>query len=115
VVLQYSSVASAAIERVPTLARERAGEDNSSPYEVLGELALLMVDEIELRREGHVVEEALPLLGEMAASADDQVVNLLVTGVLEVLGDSPLAREAMRRVLSGPACDLLERVIREWD
>ena len=84
---------------------------SEGPYGVAGEVALLLRDGALSNAEANFVFAHLHRMAE----GDVESQNLLVVGILEVLGDTPQSIARVRRGLgAGPARPLFERVLKGW-
>lgn len=114
----------ALLTRVPAFAAARLSDesymshDDDSPYLVFGDFARFLIEVItgksDLSDRVKLLAESFELLGEMATSADDEVVNLAEVGAFEVLSDSPESVAAAREYLPDKALLVFERVVSPW-
>src|SRR6266480_772387 len=117
--LTYDNAVEELLKRVPAFAADRLQDESSlshddpRPYLVFGDFARFLINIITLRaiESDELLSDSFALLGEMATSADDEIVNLAETAVFEVLGDSPKTVAAAREHLPTNALAVFERVV----
>jgi hypothetical protein len=91
-------------------ARQRSNLDNSLPYEVFGDLALTLAGRLtdELSEAG--IAEAFDCFNILAANGDEDTIELLRSGVFEILCDRTLGIERARANLAPPARRIFDEV-----
>lgn len=114
----------ALLRRVPLFAAARASDesymshDDDGPYLVFGDFARFLIDVVtgksHASERDKLLTASFELLGEMATSPDDEVVNLAEVGVFEVVRDSPEGVAAARKYLTDKALPVFERVVSLW-
>lgn len=88
---------------------------DEGPYVVLGDLAILLRDQINLGRYSESELNAIfEFLNRLGLSENTEVQNQLVVGVLEILTDSTECIKICRQRLKGSALQLFERTINGW-
>ena len=88
---------------------------DEGPYVVLGDLAILLRDGINLGRYSESELNAIfEFLNRLGFSENTEVQNQLVVGILEILTDSPECITICRQLLEGPALQLFERMTNGW-
>ena len=118
--LRYSDMVDVVVDRIPAFrdsdwGREVLETDRDLPYVVFGAFASFLKHLLtEVPPTDPTVRSSFELLNEMAASPEQQVVDLAATGVFEVLTDSAHSIRAARQLLYGPAIHLFEQMIQLW-
>lgn len=123
-VLPYEHLVDELLKRIPVFATEReidesyVSHDDDNPYLVFGDFGRFLVNVLRNRayqidRE-KLLADSFELLGEMAISSDDEVVNVAETTVFEALSDSPETVAAARKYLSERAVPVFDRVAGLW-
>lgn len=97
-------------------AQRRPGTENSSEYEVFGDLALALSGQDptnELSERG--IAEGFALLNRLVGEADIDTIELLRTGVFEVLCDTTLGTTRARTHLVPAARKIFEEVAADYE
>jgi hypothetical protein len=102
------------LERVPELAASH-DVDPEVPYAVFGEFGSFLCEQARRHPpDDELLRRCFAFIDEMAASDDDEVLNILVTGTFEVLSDDDNCSALAKRMLDRPAAALLDRVEKGW-
>jgi|GEM_PF-3658428 len=103
------------VRRVPEFPAEQKGWYADLPYEAFGTFALFLCCNIRSGATNEFLERAFSLLNEMALSSDAEVLDLLVTGTLEVIADDPHCSVVAEQQLNELGGHLLRRVRDGWN
>ena len=90
--MNYSNIVSHLFKRVPDFNSIYGNQNTDLPYVVFGSLALYLCKLIHDGDKEILLGRSFKFLNEMALSEDRDVINLLVTGVLEVIADDNLCK-----------------------
>ncbi len=102
------------LERVPELASAH-DVDPELPYAVFGDFGIFLCERARERpKNDELVRRCFAFIDEVAASDDDEVLNILVTGTLEVVSDDDECSELAKQTLGPAAVALLQRVEKGW-
>lgn len=122
--LTYNNVVEELLKRVPTFAADRLRDesslshDDTGPYLIFGDFARFIIrmtkNKPKTPESERLLSDSFALLGEMATSVDDEVVNLAEVGVFEVLTDSPETIAAAQEHLPPHALPVFERIVSLW-
>jgi len=98
--------------RIPEMSSESFQID--LPHDAFGTLALLLCRKIHEGASEDFLDRVFDLLNEMATSQETEVLDLLVTGVLEVISDYDECSLVAEQRLNPSGQALLREVKRWW-
>lgn len=110
--LLYNTIVSILIKKFPEFVSFNNDWSEDLPYDVFGSFSIYLRDRIMSGNiEDELLERSFDFLNVMSRSKDDEVVNLLVVGVLEILADNDKCVKIANKYLSQDAKRLLEQVL----
>lgn len=101
-------------QKFPEFARSATAWNRDLAYDVFGSFAIFICARIRASGEDDIVLRAFELLNEMAEEKSGPVDDLIVSGVLEVLGDHDICRKAAEAHLVSRGKELLQRGVLGW-
>lgn len=105
--LTYQNAVEALLRRVPEFSRDTEGWHADLPYDVFGNLGLYLRDLFRKPRQyPELLARIFNLLNEMSESEDEELVNLVAVGVLELLTDDEHDAALAREFLGAAGRDL---------
>lgn len=92
-------------------------EEDKAPYTVLGNLSLMVFEDIDKKQDTGLAEKLVKLADEIFnnAQSDEQLVNLFAVEVLEILVGSKTGAKLAKNLLHGKSLDFLEQTLKHYN
>src|SRR5687767_12301545 len=98
--MHYLNVVPQLVSRVPEFAETEHDWNADLPHDAFGSFAQFLCTQIQQGTTDELLMRAFNLLNEMASSADEDVIDLLVVSVLEIIADDDECRTKAHAYLS---------------
>lgn len=111
----YNNIVDCFVEEFPELINKNNDWDVELPYDFFGEVALYLIEYIDLNIEtDSFIRKFYSFLNLMAESDKEDIISLLIVGVFEILYDSDICIKKSKELLSIKARKMFDEV-KSWN